>query len=53
MEMASLNALFIVQEHRRLPNRLKPTVSRRWFPIPTLQNTVEMDAAQRSAESVG
>jgi hypothetical protein len=29
------------------------TVSRRRLPIPTLQNTVEMDAAQREAESLG
>jgi hypothetical protein len=43
----------MVQEHLRLPNRLKLTVSRHRLPMPTLQNTVEMDAAQREAESLG
>ncbi|KIJ99422.1 hypothetical protein K443DRAFT_8392 [Laccaria amethystina LaAM-08-1] len=50
---ASRNALFMVQEHLRLPNRLNLTVSRHRLPMPTLQNTVEMDAAQREAESLG
>ena len=50
---ASRNALFTVQEHPRLPNRLKLTVSRRRLPIATLQKTVEMDTAQREAKSLG
>ncbi|KIJ91610.1 hypothetical protein K443DRAFT_14245 [Laccaria amethystina LaAM-08-1] len=53
VKMASRNALFTVQEHPRLPNRLKLTVSRRRLLIPTLQNTVEMDAAHREAGGQG
>ena len=53
MFQASRNALFTVQEHPRLPNRLKLTVSRRRLPIPTFQNTIEMDTAEREAESRG
>ena len=48
MFQASRNALFTVQEHPRLSNRLKLTVSQRQF-LPS--NTVEMDAAEREAES--
>ena len=49
MFQASRDALFTVQKHPRLSNRLKLTVSRRRLPIPT----VEMDAAEREAERRG
>ena len=49
---ATRNALFTVQEYPTLPNRVKLTVSRRRPPIPTLQNTVEMDTAHREPESL-